>query len=185
MSQCLQTTHGCGLAGLCRCSNTTHRLGKYHVPSTVEVPGNMSLLLPLATSYQRAKLDTGSGLSDWLTQCADLHCEAELYLSDGYPLKKCKHNTDATSTMCYKCTERWFTISPSIKTLHLERMNRLHSCFPQSGKKEMTAGAAPFTKERLAALIVCCGREKKGPILPQLYSQSVSDSSDSPSSLSL
>lgn len=55
---------GVAMPGLGCCSNATHRLGKYHALSIVEVPENVGslLLLPGATSYQTTKPDIGSGL---------------------------------------------------------------------------------------------------------------------------
>ena len=205
MSQCLQTTHGCGHAGPCYCSNTTHRLGKYYVPSTDEVPGNVGRppLLPWATSYQTAKPDTGSGLLPaFLTGCREVRIcivtwrGSALFLDrhpDNQPLIACKtryrcvlhkHTYSNAGTNAHRHTERWFTILTPIK-LCPSGGNESVAFFLSSEQREKNDCRSSLVhKRQTCSKCTWCVSRVKRPILPQLRSL-VSDSSDSSSLLSL
>lgn len=111
MSQRLLTTYRSGHAGFGCCSNTAHRLGKHHVLSTAEVPGNMDLLLllPRATNYQTANPVTGSRLwPSWLCHSVQIcivtwRASALFLVRHPDPQNKTdKHNTgDSSCTPIY------------------------------------------------------------------------------------
>lgn len=107
---------------------------KYHVPWTVEVKGSVGLpLLPWATSLQTAKPDTGSGLPDWLSQCADLHCDLS-WLSFIFRSQRLAIHVPPQACVANAPRDYWCTIIAPIKPIHLERVNQLHSFCPQSRK---------------------------------------------------
>lgn len=139
MSQCLQTSGGCGNAGFHCCSNADHRLGKYHVPSRAWrwcycCHGN-----------QLSNNNTGHGIRPSglpATTCAHLHCNLRRlgFILRHQPIITHKHIHSLTQTHM-----KLIYHPHSHKSLHLERMNQMHSFFRQSGERKMTA------EERLAA----------------------------------
>lgn len=135
-------------------SNAAHRLGKYMCRPWLKLWACCCYGQP-ALKQQNWTQDPDSGLPEWLPQCADLHCNVRSlsfifrYASWQSALNKTQTQCRSLVTHAYLYKHIYIQYAPTnthmmviyhpltpIKALHLERMNHLHSFFPQSGARE-------------------------------------------------
>lgn len=121
--------------------------------------------------------DPDSGLPDWLLQCADLHCDLKrlsfIFRSWRSASNKGQNTVQVPPQVCVTNAHRKMIYHLRPHKTHSSGENESVAFFLYSVRKgirkKTTAGAAPFTKDRLAVLSVFVVVERN--MLPQLYSQ--------------